>query len=291
MGIQLSGIVKGEEIGLQQLTGRKIAVDAYNWIYGGEVVRLLLSPPPPIRMRSPLTFHVCAIVWLCVQLLDDDSVPLEEQEELNAFLDEEGFETVDDDYARDQQDLREQEQMTVRSHHLRTALHAFGSLPLASLPHSPHNASVGGGLPVRTSRGGCVACGGRFVLRRRRRRRGRRERGSQGSGRTQRGAKNRDGQEGRRAVRGSLFHDDDDDDDDVALCLSQTNSTLWSCCRFKAILKRIEKIYRPEQFPTTADTPWADLVNLLALRPHVMCPTASFFFLERHRHRSLGAPA
>jgi hypothetical protein len=75
-----------------------------------------------------------------VQLLDDDSVPLEEQEELNAFLDEEGFETVDDDYARDQQDLREQEQMTVRSHHLRTALHAFGSLPLASLPRSPHTA-------------------------------------------------------------------------------------------------------------------------------------------------------
>lgn len=103
------------------------------------MVRLLLSlPPPQIRLRSPLTPHVCAIACLCVQLLDDDSVPLEEQEELNAFLDEEGFETVDDDYARDQQDLREQEQMTVRSHHLRTALHAFGSLPLACLPHSPH---------------------------------------------------------------------------------------------------------------------------------------------------------
>jgi hypothetical protein len=37
--------------------------------------------------------------------------------------------------------------------------------------------------------------------------------------------------------------------------------------RFKTILQRIEKIYSPEQFPVTADTPWADLVNLLALRP------------------------
>jgi len=37
--------------------------------------------------------------------------------------------------------------------------------------------------------------------------------------------------------------------------------------KFKTILQRIEKIYSPEQFPVAADTPWADLVNLLALRP------------------------
>jgi hypothetical protein len=151
--------------------------DAYNWIYGGEV------------------------------LLDDDSVPLEEQEELNAFLDEEGFETVDDDYARDQQDLREQEQMTSE----------------AVAQYEPVVAGVS-------------------------------------------------------LVEEGLFFDEDDDEEEdeseAAREAEEHNEEQRIATvkkegeQFKAILKRIEKIYRPEQFPTTADTPWADLVNLLALRPH-----------------------
>jgi len=151
--------------------------DAYNWIYGGEV------------------------------LLDDDSVPLEEQEEIDAFLDEEGFETVeDDDYQPDQQDLRQQERMT------------------SEVVAQYEPIMAGASLEEEDA----------FF--------------------------DEDEDEEENESEAARTEDEHEEEQRIALVKKEGE-------QFKAILKRIEKIYRPEQFPTTADTPWADLVNLLALRP------------------------
>lgn len=70
MGIQFSSLVKGEDIALEQLFDKAVAVDAYNWIY--QFLSIIRQPDgEPLKdSRGDITSHLSGLYYRNLKLLE-----------------------------------------------------------------------------------------------------------------------------------------------------------------------------------------------------------------------------
>ncbi|MBI4018146.1 MAG: flap endonuclease-1, partial [Candidatus Aenigmarchaeota archaeon] len=76
MGIQLTNLVKGEELALEQLFDKKIAVDAYNWIY--QFLSIIRQPDgEPLKdSKGRVTSHLSGLFYRTLKLMEAGVKPI-----------------------------------------------------------------------------------------------------------------------------------------------------------------------------------------------------------------------
>ncbi|MCW1293786.1 MAG: flap structure-specific endonuclease, partial [Candidatus Rehaiarchaeum fermentans] len=63
MGVNLRSLVKGNSIELKQLSGKRIAIDAYNWIYQFVLTIRLENGMPLMNSSNKLTSHLNGLFY------------------------------------------------------------------------------------------------------------------------------------------------------------------------------------------------------------------------------------
>lgn len=77
MGIQLASLVKKEEIELQDLVGKKIGIDAYNWIYQFlSMIRDRETGEPLKDSRGRITSHLSGVLYRTAKLVESGIKPI-----------------------------------------------------------------------------------------------------------------------------------------------------------------------------------------------------------------------
>lgn len=76
MGVSLAQLVKGQEIGLEDLFGKRIAIDAYNWIY--QFLSIIRQPDgsPLVDSKGHVTSHLSGLYYRTLKLLEADIKPV-----------------------------------------------------------------------------------------------------------------------------------------------------------------------------------------------------------------------
>ncbi len=70
MGVQLSGLVQSKEIRLEELQGRKIAIDAYNWLYQFLSSIRQYDGKPLSDSKGRVTSHLSGLFYRTMKLLE-----------------------------------------------------------------------------------------------------------------------------------------------------------------------------------------------------------------------------
>ncbi|MCW1293046.1 MAG: flap endonuclease-1 [Candidatus Parvarchaeota archaeon] len=76
MGVNLRSLVKGNSIELKQLSGKRIAIDAYNWIYQFVLTIRLDNGMPLMNSSSKLTSHLNGLFYRTINLLENNIIPI-----------------------------------------------------------------------------------------------------------------------------------------------------------------------------------------------------------------------
>lgn len=76
MGVNLRSLVKGNSIELKQLSGKRIAIDAYNWIYQFVLTIRLENGMPLMNSSNKLTSHLNGLFYRTINLLENNIIPI-----------------------------------------------------------------------------------------------------------------------------------------------------------------------------------------------------------------------
>ncbi len=76
MGVQLSGLIEGDEISFEQLSGRKIAIDAFNWIYQFLSIIRQKDGTPLKDSKNRVTSHLTGLFYRTLRLLEAGVKPV-----------------------------------------------------------------------------------------------------------------------------------------------------------------------------------------------------------------------
>lgn len=76
MGIQLSNIAKGKEITIEELFDKKIAIDAYNWLYQFLSIIRQFDGEPLKDSKGRVTSHLSGLFYRTVKLMDAGVRPI-----------------------------------------------------------------------------------------------------------------------------------------------------------------------------------------------------------------------
>ena len=77
MGVSLSSLVKGSEISLEDLKGRKIAIDAYNTVYQfRSIIRDRFTGEPLRDSQGRITSHLSGLFYRTINFLDAGIIPI-----------------------------------------------------------------------------------------------------------------------------------------------------------------------------------------------------------------------
>lgn len=76
MGIQMASLVEGKEIALEELSGKRIAIDAFNWLY--QFVSIIRQPDgsPLIDSHGRITSHLSGLFYRTLKLLEAGIMPV-----------------------------------------------------------------------------------------------------------------------------------------------------------------------------------------------------------------------
>lgn len=76
MGVLLSQLVEGQEIGLEDLFDKRIAIDAYNWIY--QFLSIIRQPDgsPLADSKGRITSHLSGLYYRTLKLLEANIKPI-----------------------------------------------------------------------------------------------------------------------------------------------------------------------------------------------------------------------
>ncbi|MFH0949307.1 MAG: flap endonuclease-1 [Candidatus Aenigmatarchaeota archaeon] len=76
MGVQLGDIIKANEIGLEQLSGKRIAIDAFNWIYQFLTIIRQKDGKPLEDSKGRVTSHLSGLFYRNMRLLETGIKPI-----------------------------------------------------------------------------------------------------------------------------------------------------------------------------------------------------------------------
>ena len=77
MGVQLKELVKGETIGLEQLKNKKIAIDAFNWLYQFlSIIRDRETGEPLRDSKGRITSHLSRLLYRTARLIEAGVKPI-----------------------------------------------------------------------------------------------------------------------------------------------------------------------------------------------------------------------
>lgn len=76
MGIQLTDLVEGKEITLEDLSNRRIAIDALNWIYQFLSIIRQKDGEPLKDSKGRITSHISGLFYRTIKLLDANIKPI-----------------------------------------------------------------------------------------------------------------------------------------------------------------------------------------------------------------------
>ncbi len=77
MGINISEIVSGKDIGMADLKGRTIAIDAYNWTYQFlSIIRDRFTGEPLRDSKGVVTSHLSGLLYRTARLIEAGITPV-----------------------------------------------------------------------------------------------------------------------------------------------------------------------------------------------------------------------
>ncbi|MEM7813765.1 MAG: flap endonuclease-1 [Candidatus Aenigmatarchaeota archaeon] len=76
MGIQLSSLIEGKPIAIEQLSGRRVAIDAFNWLYQFLSIIRGADGQPLMDSRGRVTSHLSGLFYRTVNLLEAGVKPI-----------------------------------------------------------------------------------------------------------------------------------------------------------------------------------------------------------------------
>lgn len=76
MGVKLNGIFEGKSIKMQELAGKVIAIDAFNWIFQFLTTIRLADGSYLTDSKGRVTTHLNGIFYRCVSLLENNITPV-----------------------------------------------------------------------------------------------------------------------------------------------------------------------------------------------------------------------
>ncbi len=76
MGVKLNGIFEGKSIKMQELAGKVIAIDAFNWIFQFLTTIRLADGSYLTDSKGRITTHLNGIFYRCVSLLENNITPV-----------------------------------------------------------------------------------------------------------------------------------------------------------------------------------------------------------------------
>src|SRR3972149_7130988 len=76
MGVQLTSLVEGKEITFEDLAGRKLAIDAFNWLY--QFLSIIRQPDgtPLMDSQGRITSHLSGLYYRNLKLLESGIKPV-----------------------------------------------------------------------------------------------------------------------------------------------------------------------------------------------------------------------
>ncbi|MEM3190699.1 MAG: flap endonuclease-1 [Candidatus Parvarchaeota archaeon] len=75
MGVNLKSIVNGKEISIKELSGRIVAIDAFNWIYQFLTTIRLADGSPLMDRAGNVTSHINGLFYRSIMLLSNNVIP------------------------------------------------------------------------------------------------------------------------------------------------------------------------------------------------------------------------
>ena len=69
MGVKFTQIVSGQEIAIQELTGRRVAIDSFNFLYQFLAIIRGVDGNPLMDSKGRVTSHLSGILYRSVNLL------------------------------------------------------------------------------------------------------------------------------------------------------------------------------------------------------------------------------
>ncbi|MGC8699186.1 MAG: flap endonuclease-1 [Candidatus Acidifodinimicrobium sp.] len=75
MGVNLRGVISAKEISVKDLSGKVIAIDAFNWIYQFLTTIRLADGSPLTDRNGEVTSHINGLFYRSIMLLSNDVIP------------------------------------------------------------------------------------------------------------------------------------------------------------------------------------------------------------------------